>query len=53
MLNKTVKVYYNLLALKFVPDWFVTSEIIEKLDPVFSNYNIVFVDIDSLHCYIR
>ena len=33
-----------LLALKFVPNWFVTSNMIEKLDfALFSNDDIVFV----------
>ena len=27
----------SLLALKFVPDWFVTNKMLEKLDVVFSN----------------
>ena len=36
-------VYSCLLALQFVPDWFVTSKIIEILDSaVFSNDYIVF-----------
>ena len=37
-----------LLALKFVPDWFVTSNRIEKFDSVvFSNDYIVFSDLNS------
>lgn len=37
-----------LLALKHVPDWFVTSKMIEKLDnAVFFNDNLVFGDIDA------
>ena len=37
-----------MLALKFVPDWSVTSEIIKKIDnAVFSNHYIIFGDIDS------
>ena len=37
-----------LLALKFVPDRFVTSMMIKKLDTaVFSNDYIVFGDLDS------
>ena len=36
------------LALKFVPDWFVTNKMIEKLDnAVSSNDHIIFGDIDS------
>ena len=36
------------LTLKFVPGWFVTNEMIEKLDnAVFSNEDIVFGNIDS------
>ena len=36
-----------LLTLKFVPDCFVTSKMIKKLDcAIFSNYDIVFVDED-------
>ena len=35
-------------ALKLVPDWFVTSKIIKKLDnTVFSNGDIFFRDVDS------
>ena len=46
MYDKAVDSY--LPALKFVPDWFVPSKIIEKLDhSVFSNDDIVFGDIDS------
>ena len=37
-----------LLAVKFVPDWFVLSKIIEKHDnAVFSDKNIVFGDLKS------
>ena len=37
-----------LQALKFVPDWFVTSKVIEELDSaVFSNDYIVFGDLNS------
>ena len=37
-----------LLALKFVPYWFSTSNMIEKLDnAVFSNDYIIFYDTDS------
>ena len=46
MFNNAVD--FSLLALKFVPDWFVTSKMIEKPDSaVFSNGNIVFRDLDS------
>ena len=39
-------VYSCLLTLKFVPDKFVASEMIEKLDSaVFSDYYIVFGDL--------
>ena len=45
MCNKAVD--SCLPALKFVPDWFVMSSRIEKLDSsVFSNY-IAFGDLDS------
>ena len=38
-----------LLPLKFVPDWFVMSTLIEKRDnAVFSNYDMVFASIDSV-----
>ena len=38
----------HLLALKFFPDWFVRSKMIEKLDStVFSNDDILFCDLDS------
>ena len=38
----------NLLASKFVPDWFVTSKMIEKFNSaVFSNDDIDFGDLDS------
>ena len=34
--------------MKFVPDWFVMSKMIEKFDnDVFSNYDIVFGNKDS------
>ena len=37
-----------LLALKFVLDFFTTSNVIEKLDDVvFSNYDMVFGDLKS------
>ena len=37
-----------LLALKFVPHWFVTSKMIEKFDSaVFPDDQIVFGDLDS------
>ena len=37
-----------MLALKFIPDWFVASKMIEKLEnAVFSNDDIVFGGIDS------
>ena len=37
-----------LLALKFVPDWFVMNKMIEKLDSaVFFNDYIIFGDLDS------
>ena len=46
MCNKAVESY--LLALKFVPDWFIASKMIEKLDnAVFFNDGITFGDIDS------
>ena len=46
MYDKTVDSY--LLALKFVLDGIVTSEMIEKFDnAVFSNDDIVFGDIES------
>ena len=36
------------LTLKFVPGWFVTNEMSEKLDnAVFSNEDVVFGNIDS------
>ena len=36
------------LALKFVPDWFVTNNIIEKIDSaVFPDDYIVYGDLDS------
>ena len=45
MCNKPVDSY--LLALKFLPDWFVTNKIIKKLDnAVFFNVDIIFGDID-------
>ena len=41
-------VYVSLPALKFVPDWFLTNKMTEKLDnSVFSNEYTVFGDIDS------
>ena len=44
MCDKAVDSYP--LSLKFVPDWFVTNKIIEKLDNAeFSNDDIVFGDI--------
>ena len=36
-----------LLAFKFVPDWFATSKMIEKLTAVFYNVYIVFGDLES------
>ena len=46
MFDKTVDNF--LLALTFVPDWFVTNKVIEKLDNVvFSNDYIVFGDLNS------
>lgn len=36
-----------LSKLKLVPDWFVTNKILEKVDAVFSNDNIVFINTDS------
>ena len=35
-----------LQALKFVPDWFVTNEMLQKLDNVFSNDDMDLDDID-------
>ena len=35
-----------LRALKFVPEWFVTNEMLEKLDNVFSNDDMDLDDID-------
>ena len=47
MCDKAVDFY--LLALKFVPDWFIADKMIEKLDnAIFSNFYLVFGDIDSL-----
>ena len=44
--DKAVDSY--LLALKFAPDWFFTSKMIEKLDnAAFYNDDIVFGNIDS------
>ena len=44
MCDKAVDSYAP--SLKFVPDWFVTNKIIEKLDNAeFSNDDIVFGDI--------
>ena len=41
----------SLLALKFVPDWFVTNKMIKKLDStVFSDNYLVFGDSDSDYC---
>ena len=53
ILNKTQKMCDKavdyLLPLKFVPDWFVMSTLIEKRDnAVFSNYDMVFASIDSV-----
>ena len=46
MFDKAVDCY--LLTLKFVPDWFVTNNMIEKLDStMFSDDCIVFSDQDS------
>ena len=46
MCNKAVDSY--LPTLKFIPDWFVISEMIEKAnDAVLSNDDIVFGDLDS------
>ena len=45
MRDKVVDLY--LLALKFVPDWFVTSKMIEKVDNSgFCNDDLFFGDID-------
>ena len=45
MCGKTVDSY--LLALKFVPNWFVTNKMIDKLDnAIFSIDDTVFGDID-------
>ena len=45
MFNKTVDVFPP--TLKFVPDWFVTSKMIKKIDDdLFSNYDIIFVSVD-------
>ena len=39
---------FCLLTLKFVPDWFAISEIIEKFDStIFPNDYIVFDDLES------
>ena len=46
MCDNAVNTY--LLALKFVPDWFATSKMIEKLNTaVFYNVYIVFGDLES------
>ena len=46
MCDKAVDTYVQTLA--FVPDWFVMSKIIDKIDNVvFSDDYIVFGDIDS------
>ena len=46
MCDKAIDSY--LLALKFVSDWFVTNNMIEKLDSiVFSDDYIIFGDLDS------
>ena len=46
MCDKTVDAFMS--ALKFVPDWFVTNKVIEKLDnAVFSNDDIVSGELDS------
>ena len=46
MCYKAVDSY--LLALKFVPDWFVTSKMIKKFDnALFSNDYLIFGDIGS------
>ena len=46
MCNKAVDFY--LLALNFLPDWYVTNKIIKKRDnTVFSNDDMIFGDIDS------
>ena len=34
-------------TLKFVPDWFLTRKMIKKLDDLFSNDDIIFVNEDS------
>ena len=37
-----------LLALKFVPDWFLTSKMIKRLnDALFANDDIIFINKDS------
>ena len=50
--DKTVDT--GLPVLKFVPDWLVTSNMIEKLgNVIFSNYDVVFGGMDSVwYCYI-
>ena len=40
-------VYTCLQALKFVADWFATDKMPKKLDDVFSNDDITFVNTDS------
>ena len=43
MCNKAVDAF--LVTLKFVPDWFLASKMIEKLDDgLFSNDNTIFVN---------
>ena len=38
---------FFLTILKFVPDWFVTSKSIKKVDDLFSKNDIIFVQEDS------
>ena len=46
MCNKTLDVF--LRTLKFLPDWFVTSNMIKKLDDdLFSNDDMIFINKDS------
>ena len=46
MCDKTVDFY--LITSKFVPDWFVTNKMLEKLvNSIFSNDDISFHDVDS------
>ena len=43
MCNKAAGYFFT--NIKFVPDWFVTSKVIKKLDdPLFSNTNIIFIN---------